>query len=367
MEVEAKMEFQNFAEETAQVEVAVYLPGNAGCNNARMFIDDMEPEHAPGMHLFVIDSDGPLLKERFSPKESVDDNLKKWLSSNKLHLIQLRRSADHSIEKGSFRRHRKLFGAGGDVEAGRMAFQSAAEQIQSSMENKDLVICWGAGGGGTGTAALEEISKIASDKGIPLITILITPFATEGSKIAICENLRKKLRENGRVLVIKNQNLPKEQWNLLPSAALRYINLECRPIFRTLKEYTQVVGSGSNADLEDLLTALEKGRDIYVGIFEAELNEHEKDKIPAVNSDEVITKLRNHAFQEHDIKAQALLFCFRGPWTMAAMDEIISGLQNQIDCSPNIFVKRQNFETMAEMWVSVIIVRSLPKGSRGGR
>lgn len=350
-------------EAATQVEVVVFLPGNAGCNQSRMFIDDTDIGSAPGLHFVVLDTDGPLLKARLVPQSNFpkdgEKRLKEWYDSKRLKLIQLGKR-DGVGNDGQPRR--KLFGAGGDVEIGREIVQRSLDQIKAEMTGKDLVINWGAGGGGTGTAALEEMAKAAKDLGIPLISILITPFANEGSKIAIADELRRKLRELGQLLVIKNENLPREKRDILLSEAYRYINRECRPIFRTLREYTQVVGI-SNADLMDLLKAREKGRDLYIGIKEINLEDSwkEQGQLFAVETGQAVQDLLNHTFQEKGIKAGALLFCFKGPWTVVAQDEIMLGVQQATDFPHDGLIKKQTCETWEEMWVSVIAFGSFER------
>ena len=361
-----------------QVEMAVLLPGNCGCNNARIFIDDTNPDEAPGLEFIPIDSDVMLLQERFSVKHANpgtnEANLQKWQEVNKLDVIQLDRKTIEEEEKNQilssydgnsgFRRHRKLFGAGGDVEAGRRAVKSALPQIEEHIRGKDLILSWGAGGGGTGTAAMEEIADAAQRLKVPLLSILITPFDDEGDKIAVADKLRRDLREKGWVAVIKNQYTPEEKMEDLLSEVYRYINMECRAIFRALREYTQVVGT-SNAALEALFTAFDKGRDVYIGIYEVDLKgaTREDGKPPKVDTEAVVEGLLNHTLQdkgEKGIEAGALLFCFRGPWSAKAMREIRAGVKKAARCSPNAFIKSQNFERSDDMWASVIMVGSYP-------
>lgn len=349
-------EHSGIDEAATRVEVVVFLPANAGCNQSRMFIDDTDIESAPGLHFVVLDADGPLLKARFVPQSDFSKDggkrLQGWHDSGHLKLIQLgkRDGIGSDGQPG-----RKLFGAGGDVEVGREIVQRSLDQIKAEMTGKDLVINWGAGGGGTGTAALEEIAKVAKELEIPLISILITPFANEGSKIAIADDLRRRLRELGQLLVIKNENLPKEKRDIVLSEAYLYINRECRPIFRTLREYTQVVGV-SNIDLMDLLKARDRGRDLYIGIVEIKLGDSQKESGQplTVDTEQVVQDLLNHTFQEKGIKAGALLFCFKGPWTVAAQDEIMLGIQQATDFPHDGLIKKQTCETWEEMWVSVI-------------
>lgn len=135
-----------------QVEMAVLLPGNCGCNNARIFIDDTNPKEAPGLEFVPIDSDVMLLQERFFPNQGNpgdgEENLRKWQEVKKLDVIQLDRKRMEEEEEevlnssdghSGFRRHRKLFGAGGDVEAGRRAVQAALPQIEDHIRDKDLI------------------------------------------------------------------------------------------------------------------------------------------------------------------------------------------------------------------------------------
>lgn len=364
-------------------------PGQCGVNNLRNFVDDTLPEEAPGMEFVPIDSARMLLQARFPRSSNVGTesgdgektNLQRWFESDRLDPIQLERSIGEEDEEKNdlseeleeetglgpdeFDHHRLLFGAGGDVKAGRRAFKSALPKIEEKIKASHLVICWGAGGGGTGTAGMSEIARVCKRLRRPLISILTTPWIDEGSKTVVADKLRKELKELCWVLTVKNQYTPEKVMEMPLSDVFKYINQETRPLFRALKAQTQVVGI-SHADPEDTFTAMRRGRDICIGTYVVPkelLAPREVHKAVKVETKEAIERLMNPVFQdkgEKGIIAEAGIFTFFGLWSAKAQGEIRGGISEAAHLPKDAFTKSLVFEEAEEMSVSVFMTGTYP-------
>src|SRR5258708_5563831 len=282
------------------VETLVVLAGNFGGNNALMYMSGTRPDEVPGIELLNIDTDGPILNDRFfSVKRK---NLDLWNKFKRFKVIQLRSPKEEPKEPSKvgeepaaevrkalsdvpdYLRHRKLFGAGGSPIAGRRAVETALSEIETRMERKDLVILWVGGCGGTGTAVAELVLELTEKKGIPLITLLATPNRKDGKKTSICAGLRKKLRTYGRVFVFHNSYAPAEALRLTRQNLYRVINEANQVVFRLWVELTQFIGDGDNADYEDVLTAAETGPDMYCGAYDVDQKNISGDALPEFNA-----------------------------------------------------------------------------------
>jgi cell division protein FtsZ len=73
-------------------------------------------------------------------------------------------------------------GAGARPEVGENAVQESKEEIQTAIEDADLVFITAGMGGGTGTGAAPIIGSMARDNGALTIAIVTKPFLFEGKK-----------------------------------------------------------------------------------------------------------------------------------------------------------------------------------------
>jgi cell division protein FtsZ len=76
--------------------------------------------------------------------------------------------------------HTRGFGAGGDVELGRMVAEDDLDMIRGLFFNVDLVFVVAGLGGGTGTGAAPVILQAARDAGALTLCFATLPFAFEG-------------------------------------------------------------------------------------------------------------------------------------------------------------------------------------------
>lgn len=232
------------------VVVGFVFAGGCGTNNARRFMASVAPEDFPYLFVLVANTDGPQLKEFFDPtavnydfSEKEKENLARWIASidasRQLTILELG-------ESGS--------GAGGDPEVGRTATEARREEIAQWMRPLRTVILAGGAGKGTGGGALPILQKIAKDLDKSPLTIVTMPFAYEGGgrmKKAIAT--LKALYEQGPTIPIYNENVPKD---LSRGKGFKEVfdeinNASIQPVFRGLREVTQMVGDMQNVDIAD--------------------------------------------------------------------------------------------------------------------
>lgn len=100
-------------------------------------------------------------------------------------------------------------GAGSHPEVGKIAAEESLKDIDSILENTNMLFITAGMGGGTGTGAAPIIAKAAKDRGILTVGVVTKPFHFEGAR-------RMKLAELGleelnkyvdTLIVIPNQNL----------------------------------------------------------------------------------------------------------------------------------------------------------------
>src|SRR4029078_4058916 len=73
-------------------------------------------------------------------------------------------------------------GSGADPETGRQAAEEGYDQLKQALRGSDMVFVAAGEGGGTGTAAVPIVAKIAREIGALTVGIVTTPFKFEGTK-----------------------------------------------------------------------------------------------------------------------------------------------------------------------------------------
>jgi len=103
----------------------------------------------------------------------------------------------------------KGLGAGADSEVGSLAVQENKEIIISELESADMVFITAGMGGGTGTGAAPEISKISKELGILTVGIVTKPFIFEGPKRTkrALDGIDDMKKNCDTLLVIPNETL----------------------------------------------------------------------------------------------------------------------------------------------------------------
>lgn len=75
-------------------------------------------------------------------------------------------------------------GAGGDVRLGRKAAEASINELYAMLDGAHQVIIVGGMGGGTATGAAPVVTRIASEIGAQVCTVISRPFSFEGSQRA---------------------------------------------------------------------------------------------------------------------------------------------------------------------------------------
>lgn len=383
----------------AEVDVMVFFPGNAGLNNMLNYMRKIDPRNVPSVHLVAIDGDGPLLKTRFSspvirkadsPEEKAKkSNVRRWLSSDRFHVIQLKRdprkvNPTEKPQEGSGAEappaeavetrssafvpsRNKLFGGGGDPVVGREAFQSSIPEIDRFLNRADQVLALGALGGAIGTAGLQIIAEKSKEKGFPAIIVAIIPDEEMegGEKAANAETARVELRKIANVLPIMNAKFTGDK-KITTSRYLEQINDEaCLPILEALTEFYQQVGE-RNTDNSDTRKLQTKGNDLMLGRAEVELvNGQPKAEI---NVEQILAKVTKPAFQDHNIQAKGILSIWHGPaWFQGDIEEITRGVKTATNCDSTTFIKPQVVEKDDKMWCAFLAAGTFdPAENQGG-
>ncbi|QGG49419.1 helix-hairpin-helix domain-containing protein [Heliorestis convoluta] len=76
----------------------------------------------------------------------------------------------------------KGLGTGSHVELGKRAAEENLKELFELIENSQVVILVAGLGGGTGTAVIPFLAKIAREKGLPVWAVVTLPFTFEGRK-----------------------------------------------------------------------------------------------------------------------------------------------------------------------------------------
>ena len=100
-------------------------------------------------------------------------------------------------------------GSGADPEIGRKAAEEDREQLQTIVENANMVFITAGMGGGTGTGAAPLIATQAKERGALTIAVVTRPFDFEGQRRATtAETGLEELRQAAdSVIVVPNQRL----------------------------------------------------------------------------------------------------------------------------------------------------------------
>lgn len=73
-------------------------------------------------------------------------------------------------------------GAGMNPEIGKRAAEESQNEVRSALSNADMVFLTAGLGGGTGSGAITEISKLAKDVGALCVAVVTKPFTFEGAQ-----------------------------------------------------------------------------------------------------------------------------------------------------------------------------------------
>lgn len=102
-------------------------------------------------------------------------------------------------------------GAGAKPEVARRAVKENLEQVESMLQETDMVCITAGMGGGTGTGSAPTIAKVAREQGCLTLAIVTMPFEFEGpNKAQVAEEGLGELKRNvDTLIVVPNQQLIK--------------------------------------------------------------------------------------------------------------------------------------------------------------
>ena len=180
----------------------------------------------------------------------------------------LRIKADKKILLG--KKTTKGLGAGSDPEVGKSAAVESKAEIEKILKDSDMVFVTCGLGGGTGTGAAPEISKLAKESGSLCIGVVTLPFAVEGKKRI--ENaligLNKLKKEVDTLIIIPNDKILEIAPDLPLQVAFQEVDKILTDAVKGIIDL--VTNSGIiNLDFADLRTILEKGGLAMIGVGES--------------------------------------------------------------------------------------------------
>lgn len=111
----------------------------------------------------------------------------------------------------SIRADKKIFlnihnGTGGIPEIGAWAANKAREDIKNALKGFGIIFIVSGFGGGTGTGATIEITKMAVETGALVVNIVTIPFKAEGSRYRRAIDGVKALSNVSRTLIVLDNN-----------------------------------------------------------------------------------------------------------------------------------------------------------------
>ncbi len=169
-------------------------------------------------------------------------------------------------------------GTGGDVSLGERAVFSAREEILKILRGFDLIFIISGFGGGTGTGATPEITRMAISTGAVVINVVTLPFRSEGSRykkaldgIKVLTNVSKTIivLDNNKLL-ISPKSLPAEKaffvmdqlvylivdsfYNLMTKPSILHVGFsEVKHLISTGKISTVLYNEGKMDNVEDVI------------------------------------------------------------------------------------------------------------------
>lgn len=162
-------------------------------------------------------------------------------------------------------------GAGGRPMVSQEAAENAKEEIESMLEEAQMVFITASMGGGTGTGAAPIIARIAKEKKILTVGVVSVPFAWEGKKkfkIAY-EGVIELSKNVDALLVIQNSKLKDAYPDLTFKNALGKVNEVLCQAVKGIAEIITVTGY-INLDFADVDSTMRNGGFVLMNIGEGE-------------------------------------------------------------------------------------------------
>ena len=114
---------------------------------------------------------------------------------------------EHRVQIGN--RLTRGLGAGGDINIGFQALDETKDEINTYLEEADMVFVTSGMGGGTGTGAAPAIAKMAKEAGALTVGVITRPFLFEGKrrKDQADQGIQKMLQSVDTLIVVSNDRL----------------------------------------------------------------------------------------------------------------------------------------------------------------
>ncbi len=153
----------------------------------------------------------------------------------------------------------KGLGAGGFPEVANKAAQYSKNELESALQNYNLVFITAGMGGGTGTGASPVAAEVAKRGGAVVIGIVTFPFSLERVRIQVAKTGLEALRNNiDTLIVIDNQRLV----DLYPNVAMEQaFKIADEVTARAVRGITETINTPSliNLDYADVRTVMGSG------------------------------------------------------------------------------------------------------------
>ncbi|MDD3244881.1 MAG: cell division protein FtsZ [Candidatus ainarchaeum sp.] len=161
-------------------------------------------------------------------------------------------------------------GAGSNPDVGKGAAEESKEDIKKVLKDADMVFVTCGLGGGTGTGAIPEVSKIVKENNALCIGVVTLPFAVEGKQrienaLSGLERLRKEV---DTLIIIPNDKI----LEIAPDLPLQIAFQEVDKILtHSVKGIIELVTRAGiiNLDFADLRTILSNGGLAMIGVGES--------------------------------------------------------------------------------------------------
>jgi len=161
-------------------------------------------------------------------------------------------------------------GAGADISVGRKAAEEQRDEIKNAIKGSDLLFLTAGLGGGSGSASLPFVAKLAKEMNILTIAIVTLPFLMEGKHRA--ENARIALEELEQcvdtLIIIQNEKLLEIVPNLTLAEAFKFAD---EILANAVKGIVDVVMNPGlvNVDFADLRAIIREGKFGVIGLGES--------------------------------------------------------------------------------------------------
>jgi cell division protein FtsZ len=220
-------------------------------------------KNSPSIKVLGIGGGGSNIVSYMSSK--IKDDIKFAIADTNISSLE-RHEVENKIQLGASTT--SGLGAGSKPEVGKTAVEESIDDIKTFLEDTDILFAISGLGGGTGTGALPEITKIAKEMGILTTAIVTKPFSFEGTvRKNIAEEGLKKLKETvDSYIVIDNNKISEMAKNKL--TFLEAFKLVDEFLLKIIKGINDLIYIPAfiNLDFADLKTIIEQSGKAVIGI-----------------------------------------------------------------------------------------------------